>query len=513
MRINILARRFSALSKATSFLAILSLATACSNDVMRLDALTTASVHNTSNQSNIIGDGETRLSNYNEEFEPQQPQIQVAPRNSHIRPQGSYSQPGRYASLKVTPPEESVAISRSKLPAITASNSKPVRSAPGHSIVLQPRQAQASPLRVENTDQMTTSSTSRVSQPVVQQSKSVGWDDSKGAQVTVRPGETLYNLSRRYGVPVSAIMKANQIKDANNVEAGRKILIPTYNYSNAAPVSAPDSDPITKASRASRGFQGQARGRVAVPKARIVQNNKPVETAELSRRDSVTGEATQYVVKSGDTLSGIAYRTGVSMAAIRQSNSMSDNTVRLGQSLTIPGAGTQVDHTKTGSVPAKGTTKSRVKPTRSATAETVGSISPAKKSKDNQTASKVASFRWPAEGRVISKFGERSTSGTNDGIDISMPVGTPVKASQNGTVIYAGSELEDFGNLILVSHSDGWVSAYAHSSANLVSRGQKVTRGQMIAKSGRSGNATVPKLHFELRKDSNPVNPLNHLDR
>ena len=78
-------------------------------------------------------------------------------------------------------------------------------------------------------------------------------------------------------------------------------------------------------------------------------------------------------------------------------------------------------------------------------------------------------------------------------------------------MIYSGSELEDFGKLILVSHADGWVSAYAHASSTLVRRGDKVRRGQVIAKSGRTGNATVPKLHFELRKNSNPVNPLKHL--
>ena len=145
--------------------------------------------------------------------------------------------------------------------------------------------------------------------------------------------------------------------------------------------------------------------------------------------------------------------------------------------------------------------------------QTVASISAPPKTPSTKTAAAGPSFRWPAEGRIISKFGQRSSSGTNDGIDISMPVGTPVKASQNGTVIYAGSELEDFGNLILVSHAGGWVSAYAHSSANLVRRGEKVSRGQVIAKSGRTGNAKTPKLHFELRKDSNPVNPLKHLDR
>jgi murein DD-endopeptidase MepM/ murein hydrolase activator NlpD len=88
-----------------------------------------------------------------------------------------------------------------------------------------------------------------------------------------------------------------------------------------------------------------------------------------------------------------------------------------------------------------------------------------------------------------------------------------VKAAENGTVIYSGAELQDFGKLILVSHANGWVSAYAHSSANLVKRGDKVSRGQVIARSGRSGNANVPKLHFELRKNSNPVDPLKHLTR
>ena len=90
-------------------------------------------------------------------------------------------------------------------------------------------------------------------------------------------------------------------------------------------------------------------------------------------------------------------------------------------------------------------------------------------------------------------------------------MGTPVKAASSGTVIYSGSELEDFGKLILVSHNDGWVSAYAHASQTLVRRGDKVSRGQVIAKSGKTGNTTVPKLHFELRKNSNPLNPLSHL--
>ncbi|MEP5180530.1 MAG: peptidoglycan DD-metalloendopeptidase family protein [Rhizobiaceae bacterium] len=470
-----------------------------------------------SNQQQIIGGQPKRLSSYGEEFDSGQSNIHVAKRDGVYPPQVEYGQNGRYASREVVPPSQSSTVSRSQLPPVTSVSPTLQQTAKSAPIVLQPRYQQPAPLRVQNPDTLTTSSLPATPSNRSVPAKSAGWDESKGVRVTVKPGETLYNLSRRYGVPVSAIMSANNIADGNSVEAGRKILIPTYNYSSAAPVSAPDSDPITKASRASRGFQGQVRGRIAVPTQRVAVNTTQVATTAAPAARVTSTPISHYVVKSGDTLSGIAYRTGASMAAIRNSNSMTDNTVRLGQKLIIPGSGSsgtgRVDSTSTGSIPAASSTKKRAKPVRTASNEAVGSISPAKKKSQKSALQQTVSFRWPAEGRVISKFGQRSASGVNDGIDISMPVGTPVKASQSGTVIYAGSELEDFGNLILVSHSGGWVSAYAHSSANLVARGEKVKRGQTIAKSGRTGNANVPKLHFELRKNSNPVNPLNHLAR
>ena len=122
-------------------------------------------------------------------------------------------------------------------------------------------------------------------------------------------------------------------------------------------------------------------------------------------------------------------------------------------------------------------------------------------------------FRWPIQGRVITQFGEKVNGAPNDGIDISAPEGTKVKAAEKGTVIYSGSELAEFGNLVLISHDGGWVSAYAYAKENHVKRGDKVARGQVIADSGKSGNAKSPKLHFELRKDSTPVDPMKHLVR
>ncbi len=121
------------------------------------------------------------------------------------------------------------------------------------------------------------------------------------------------------------------------------------------------------------------------------------------------------------------------------------------------------------------------------------------------------SFRWPARGRVISGSGALANGQQNDGINLALPEGTPVHAAEDGVVAYAGSELKGYGNLVLIRHSNGFVTAYAHASEILVKRGDQVRRGQVIAKSGQTGNVTSPQLHFEIRKGSAPVDPTQYL--
>jgi murein DD-endopeptidase MepM/ murein hydrolase activator NlpD len=121
------------------------------------------------------------------------------------------------------------------------------------------------------------------------------------------------------------------------------------------------------------------------------------------------------------------------------------------------------------------------------------------------------SFRWPVRGRIISDFGAKPSGEKNDGINLAVPEGTSVKAAEAGTVIYAGNELAGYGNLVLVRHADGWVSAYAHNSQITVNRGDTVQRGQTIAQAGMTGSVTSPQVHFELRKGAKPVNPMDHL--
>jgi murein DD-endopeptidase MepM/ murein hydrolase activator NlpD len=122
-------------------------------------------------------------------------------------------------------------------------------------------------------------------------------------------------------------------------------------------------------------------------------------------------------------------------------------------------------------------------------------------------------FIWPVDGKVISKFGPAKDNLRNDGINIAAPVGAPVKASAAGTVAYAGNELRGFGNMVLLRHADGWVTAYAHGSSLLVKKGETVKQGQTIARVGSSGNVDAPQLHFELRKGTKAVDPLKVLTR
>jgi murein DD-endopeptidase MepM/ murein hydrolase activator NlpD len=124
----------------------------------------------------------------------------------------------------------------------------------------------------------------------------------------------------------------------------------------------------------------------------------------------------------------------------------------------------------------------------------------------------ISKLRWPVMGRTLISYGQPDGEKTNNGIDISVPNGTPVKAAENGVVIYSGSGLKDFGNTVLVRHYNGLITVYAHNSDLTVKKGQSVKRGQELAKSGMSGDTKVPKLHFEVRKNASPTNPLSYLE-
>lgn len=120
-------------------------------------------------------------------------------------------------------------------------------------------------------------------------------------------------------------------------------------------------------------------------------------------------------------------------------------------------------------------------------------------------------FQWPVAGEVVSTYGPKPDGLHNDGINIAAPAGTPVVAAENGVVAYAGNELRGYGNLLLIRHADGWVTAYAHTARILVQRGDQVRAGQQIATVGTSGSVGAPQLHFEIRQGTQAINPLEQL--
>jgi murein DD-endopeptidase MepM/ murein hydrolase activator NlpD len=308
------------------------------------------------------------------------------------------------------------------------------------------------------------------------------WDGGKA--VRVDRGETLEGIARRYGVPASAILQVNHLTSASAVRPGQRLIIPRY-------VSA--SAPHRTASAAP-----------AAPR----------------------GGAETHVVKPGETLIGIARRHGMSLSALARANHLKTFTkLNVGDRVTIP-SGHPMVAARHETVPPRAP---KVAEPRSVRSDVVASI-PAQKARlakaevekpepheaanvtrKAEPAGGIPTFRWPVRGRIIAGFGPRPNGTQNDGINLAVPAGTPIKAADDGVVAYAGNELKGYGNLVLIRHSNGFVSAYANASELLVKRGEHVKRGQVIARAGQTGNVTSPQLHFEIRKGSVPVDPTKYL--
>ena len=528
-----------ALLRASCLTALGAAVAACSNDVVRFEDALVTNTGMTANQHEIIRQRGPVDQPFPGDID-QTTTASVAAGQSTAASSGiRVGNPPKVAPpTPLGSPTQLLASAKNKIKSTfsTPAASKPQVAAPrvsaaNNPLVLAPRNTKPVALKIVGTDSMSTGSVTKPVQSAVSEAASAantragGWGGAGGTWVSVKSGETLYNLSKRFGVPVAAIMSANNMTDANAIQVGQKVIIPAYTYSRTAAVSAPDANPETRASSASSGYVGQPKnGVLTVPKPRASYSAAPTPPPAKAPQVAVSGS--NHVVASGDTLYGVARKYGTTVSAIRAANNMSSDAIRLGQRLVIPGSSStvvaqapanKIDPVTTGSVPSSPSkpltsAKKIVKPAYTKPKDAVAAVT---KGSKPTTVAKTGSdaFRWPIRGRVIHRFGDRVNGSTNDGIDISVPEGTPVKATENGTVIYSGSELADFGNLILVSHDDGWVSAYAHASQNKVKRGDKVTRGQVIAISGKSGNATTPKLHFELRKDSRPVDPLRHLSK
>jgi murein DD-endopeptidase MepM/ murein hydrolase activator NlpD len=325
------------------------------------------------------------------------------------------------------------------------------------------------------------------------------WTWDGGSPVVVERGESLESIARKYGVPASAILQTNGLASAASIKPGQRLVIPRYVV-----------------------------GEVRHPSPRI-ERPRVAAAAPAPARPAASGDV--HIVQPGETLMGIAHRHGVSLTELARANNIQTyGKVAIGDRLTIPaGHRARAPERVASAAPAQrhetrpAPAQAVAQPHRAPKIESVGTVpvetarvatpepatapeSPVKKA-EAVAAAHVPSFRWPVTGHVIEAFGPRPNGTSNDGINLAVPEGTPIRAAEDGVVAYSGNELKGYGNLVLIRHADNYVSAYANASELLVKRGDSVRRGQVIARSGQSGNVTSPQLHFEIRKGSTPVDP------
>jgi murein DD-endopeptidase MepM/ murein hydrolase activator NlpD len=305
------------------------------------------------------------------------------------------------------------------------------------------------------------------------------WSWDGGSAVTVAAGDTIDSVARRYAVPAAAIIQANNLTVPATIHAGQQLVIPRYQAARV-PASPPKIAPVAATTAAIPGTPGV------------------------------------HVVAPGETLSRISRMYGKPVSELAKANNIALGArLNVGDRLVIPGVRTSAGKSKPAPVVAEGAATQSIESTSTPSASVFTPVAETPAANDSSKAAEgtasLPKFRWPANGRVITAFGPTTNGQQNDGINIAVPENTPVKAAEDGVVAYAGNELKGYGNLVLVRHPNGYVTAYAHAKELLVKRGDQVKRGQVIARSGQSGNVNAPQLHFEIRKGASPVDPTKFL--
>jgi murein DD-endopeptidase MepM/ murein hydrolase activator NlpD len=326
--------------------------------------------------------------------------------------------------------------------------------------------------------------------------------EERGQEIEVQKGDTLYGISKRYNVSLNELMRVNGLTSPS-LKLGQKL---------------------------------------AVPSGTVAARPRPAPAMSVAAVPAPADWTGSYTIKAGDSLYNVARQNKVKLDDLQRFNGIADvRRVKPGTVLKVPGVAGAVlaEAPATPSSapvltppPAQPPVTANVPPlpmdptAPSATPKILNSTAGNEKqvaALDAGTAAAVAvpasgsvadgKLRWPVKGRVIAGYGPRNDGTHNDGINISVPLGTEVHAAENGAVAYAGSELKGYGNLILVRHDNGLVTAYAHASEILVKRGDRVERGQVIAKAGKTGAVDQPQLHFEVRRDQTPVDPTSYLEK
>ena len=301
-----------------------------------------------------------------------------------------------------------------------------------------------------------------------------GWTAVGGSPIVVGAADDASSLSARYGVPESALLAANGLHARTEIHANMRIVIPVYNSHGGgdARVGKADEGHSAKARHAKRDDDASD----DTPKSKRAETDRKKHAAEAKRDDADEKDAHKKLAKSEKLKS----------AEDSEKPAKAEKTAKAAKP-----------------APQVATTEAPRTPKKPETDKTpTGDLGSGASS--NSEASKL---RWPARGRIIMGFKQ----GGNDGINIALPEGTSVRAAEDGKVAYAGNALKGYGNLVLIRHPNGFVTAYANNGEIDVKSGDTVKRGQVIAKSGQTGDVSSPQLHFEVRKGQTPVDPTGFL--
>lgn len=328
-----------------------------------------------------------------------------------------------------------------------------------------------------------------------------------GRSVVVLPGDTVHSIAQRYQVPNRALIEANRLEPPYGLEPGRMLLLPAQQ------------------------FHTVARGETLYGLSRRYRT----DLASLAR---VNNLSPPYGIYDGQVLRLPGQEVAMAPATPPPSPVTGSSPVPNRESgISVqevpppPSLGTATEASPTASSPVPPPSPPAAAPPSTAApssrdAAPAGTAPPShpppppvvqNDPPPPQTAAITpprtgsGQFLWPAKGRLLSGFGPKPGGQHNDGINIEVAQGSPVRAAESGTVIYAGNELRGYGNLLLIRHAGGWVTAYAHNEQLLVRRGAQVARGQVIAHAGSSGGVGSPQVHFEIRRGREAVDPLRYL--
>jgi murein DD-endopeptidase MepM/ murein hydrolase activator NlpD len=325
------------------------------------------------------------------------------------------------------------------------------------------------------------------------------------SQYVVQQEDTLEDLAQRYGVSQSDLVAINNLTPPYTLKPGQALNIPSQSESSNLPAMAAAAvPPPTPAGAVSSTPLPPVGGTVTAPKAA-----SPTVIASTGSGVSAAPLPSPVVTVPSATPSKPAAPAGTVPAMPEPAKTTVPSVTQAKPLPPTPTAPVASMPTKPQDAPVP----TKPKSAEQVDDETQAAVEAVEAAKEAGPAAGTGKgpFVWPVQGKVIGAFGSSNEGLKNDGINIAAPSGAPVVAAADGTVAYAGNELRGFGNMILIRHDGGYVTAYAHNASLLVKKGDKVKRGQTIARVGQTGAVFGPQLHFEIRKGTQPVDPLSFL--